>query len=268
MPVEFFLRKGDIRFTLSGIVRREWTENKLRRAASKQNNHLCQFQHGKLSWITYVYRTCHSSRCCHHADHGFNKIINIAEASGLLAVPVNGNIFPLECLNNKVTDNAAVMRMHSWSVGIKYSYNLDIKIVLPMVVEEECFRTTLPLVITTADTDRVDFSPVLFWLRMNFRVAVHFAGRCLKNASVQPFCQAKHIDSTMNTRFGGLDGIMLIMDRRGRACKIVNLIHLNIEREGYIVADYLEVWLAGKMGYIVLASGKKIVETQYLITFS
>jgi len=40
----------------------------------------------------------------------------------------------------------------------------------------------------------------------------------------------------MDVDFGGLDWIVLIMDRSGRACQIIYFIDFYIERKGNVVA--------------------------------
>jgi hypothetical protein len=54
---------------------------------------------------------------------------------------------------------------------------------------------------------------------------------------------------------------MLVMDRRGRARQIEDLIHLNVERECHIVAHQFETLVTYQVLDIALGPSKKIVET-------
>jgi len=56
------------------------------------------------------------------------------------------------------------------------------------------------------------------------------------------------------------------MDRRGGTSEVVDLVHLQIDRLGNIVADELEVGMADQMADIVLVAGKEIVQTQNVVT--
>ena len=64
----------------------------------------------------------------------------------------------------------------------------------------------------------------------------------------------------MHTRFGGLHGVALVMDRRGRAREIVDLVHFDIKREGYIVTDDFEVLLHQQVLDIGPGASKIVVD--------
>ncbi len=58
------------------------------------------------------------------------------------------------------------------------------------------------------------------------------------------------------------------MNRRGRAGEVVNLIHLNIERERHVVAEQLEIRIVQEMNNILFAACEVIVQTDHIIAFS
>src|SRR5262245_21448456 len=111
---------------------------------------------------------------------------------------------------------------------------------LSMIVEKKCFAATLPLIITGAQTDWIDVYPVRFWLRMDNRITVNFAGRGLKHAAFESLGEAKHVDRTVHRCLRGLHGIVLIMDWRCRAGQIVDFIYLHIQGEGHIMTQKFE----------------------------
>jgi hypothetical protein len=69
---------------------------------------------------------------------------------------------------------------------------------------------------------------------------VDVAGRGLEDLGARALGQAQHVDGAMHASFGRLHGIVLAVDRRGRAGKVVDLVDLDIERERHVVAHQLE----------------------------
>ena len=52
-----------------------------------------------------------------------------------------------------------------------------------------------------------------------------------------PLSKPEHVDRAMHARFGRLHRVTLVMDRRGWTGQIVDLVDLEIEREGHVVAN-------------------------------
>src|SRR5690242_504247 len=50
------------------------------------------------------------------------------------------------------------------------------------------------------------------------------------------------------------------MDGRCGTGQIVDFVHLHIEREGDIVPDQFEIWVAGKCLYVCMGTGEKIID--------
>jgi len=84
-------------------------------------------------------------------------------------------------LHDEVGDHAAVVRVHARAIGVEDSRDLDAHPVLAVVVEEERLGAALALVVAGAGADGVHATPVTFHLRVDFRVAVHLAGRGLED---------------------------------------------------------------------------------------
>jgi hypothetical protein len=57
----------------------------------------------------------------------------------------------------------------------------------------------------------------------------------------QPLRQPEHVNGAMDAGLDRLDRLVLIMDQRGRAGGIVNLVHFDIERHGHVVTHRLEL---------------------------
>jgi hypothetical protein len=69
----------------------------------------------------------------------------------------------------------------------------------------------------------------------------------------------------MDGGFGGLDGIMLVVNGGCGASKIVNLVNLDIEREANIVAHQLESGVSDQMFYVTPCARKEVVDTEYFV---
>ena len=78
----------------------------------------------------------------------------------MTAISVNSNVYALQGLNNEIADNAAVFNCHARSVSVKNTGYFSIDAVLPAVIHHQAFRGSFPFVITAANSDRIDASPV------------------------------------------------------------------------------------------------------------
>ena len=101
---------------------------------------------------------------------------------------------------------------------------------------------------------------------MQRRIAVDLGGRGLQELDLQPLGQPQHIDRADHAGLGGLDGIELIMDRRGRAGEIVDLVDLDIERKRDVVAHQLERLMVEQMGDVAPRAGEKIVDAEHVVS--
>jgi hypothetical protein len=66
----------------------------------------------------------------------------------------------------------------------------------------------------------------------------------------------------MNARFGRLHRIVLVMNGRSGTSEVVNLIDFDIQREGDVVPEQLEMRMTGQVFYISARSGKEIVDAE------
>lgn len=87
-------------------------------------------------------------------------------------------------------------------------------------------------------------TPVALCLRVNGGVAINFARRCLQDRNVQALGETKHIYSAVHARFGRLDWIVLVVDRRGGASEIVDLVDFHIERKCDVMTHELKRGIA------------------------
>ena len=83
-------------------------------------------------------------------------------------------------------------------------------------------------------------TPIIFSLRMNFRIAIDFTGRSLENFRAVFLSQVQHMKSTEHAGLRCTYRIRLVMDGRSGASKVVDLINLGMKRIADIVLDELE----------------------------
>lgn len=69
----------------------------------------------------------------------------------------------------------------------------------------------------------------------------------------------------MDGGLGRLHRIVLVMNRRGRAGEIVDLIDLDIERKGHVMAHEFEARIAVEMVDVAPRAGEQIVRAQHLM---
>ena len=100
---------------------------------------------------------------------------------------------------------------------------------------------------------------------MHRGITVHLAGGSLHDLRAHPLRQAQHGDRTDHAGLGGLHRIVLVVHGRGGAGEVVDLIDLDVEREGDVVPHRLEVRIADQVGDVVLAAGEIVVDTQHIV---
>ena len=70
----------------------------------------------------------------------------------------------------------------------------------------------------------------------------------------------------MNAGLGGLHRVELIVNGRRRTGEVIDLVHLDIEREGHIVAHQLKVRMIEQMSNVVLSAGEEVIQTDDVVT--
>jgi hypothetical protein len=130
--------------------------------------------------------------------------------------------------------------MHSRTIRIEHTDELDAEVMLAPVVEKERLSSSLALVVAGTQADRVDVAPIVLSLRVDLRIAVHLRSGGQQNPRLSPLGQAKHIDRPMHRSLGGLDWVALVVHRRRGAGQVVDLIDLDVKLKCHVVPDQLE----------------------------
>ena len=124
--------------------------------------------------------------------------------------------------------------------GVEEPHHLDPQSVLSVVIEEQCLGSALTLVVAGTGTDRVHIAPVVLALGVDERIPVDLRGGGGEDLRPGPLRQAEHVDRAVHGSLGRLHRVTLIVNRRSRARKVIDLIDLDIQRKRHVVADDLE----------------------------
>ena len=252
--------QADIRLALTGIVLGQGFLDQGRAGAGQFPDGLGQLDHAEFAGIAQVDGAGEVVRAPHEADEALDEIVHIAEGAGLATVAVEGDGLVAQGLDDEVGDDAAVVGVHARAVGVEDAGDLDAQAVLAAVVAKEGLGAALAFVVAGAGADGVDVAPVVLWLGVDGGVAIDLAGGGLKDLGLDPFGQAQHVDGAVDAGLGGLDRVVLIMDGRGRAGQVVDLVHLHVEGEGDVVAHQLEVGVVEQVGDVVLGAGEEVID--------
>ena len=115
---------------------------------------------------------------------------------------------------------------------------------MPVIVEKQSLGAALAFVVTGPRADRVHVAAVIFSLRMYDGVAVDLGCRGLQDFGFQPLGQTQHVNRAVHRDLGRLHWIELVVDRRRWAGQIVDLVDLDIKREGDVVPKDFEMPMA------------------------
>ena len=201
----------------------------------------------------------------HQPHHPLDQVVHEAERPRLAAIAVQRDRLVVQRLHDEVRHDPAVIRMHPRPIRVEDPHHLDAQIVLPAIVEEQRLRRPLALVVARPRPQRIDVAAVLLRLRMHVRVAINLARAGLQDLRLHPLGQAQHVDRPHDGGLRRLHRVELVMDRRGRAGEVVDLVHLDIERKRHVVPQRLELRPAQQVRDVVLAPREVIVDAKHVV---
>ena len=97
---------------------------------------------------------------------------------------------------------------------------------------------------------------------MNIWIAIDLGGRGLEDLRFNSLSQAEHIYCAVHAGLRRLHRVMLVMDRRGRARQVVNLIDLQIKWERDVMADEFKMFVIEEVLDVTSGAGKEVVNTE------
>ena len=217
---------------------------------------LGQLEDGELAGIAQVDRTDEPVHV-HRPDEGLDEVGDVAERARLAPVAVNRQGLALERLDDEVADDPPVVHGHPRPVGVEDAGDPRLDPVLAVVVHHQGLGHALPLVVTAPDADGVDVAPVGLGLGMDLGVPVNLGGRGQEDTGPDPLGEAEHVDGPHDRGLDRLDGVLLVVDGRGRAGQVVDLVHLDEQGVDDVVADELEIGVREEMPDVVLATRRR-----------
>ena len=219
-----------------------------------------KLEHGELTGIAKVHRA-DDLLLLHETHESVDKVVDIAERTGLGAFTINGEIFPLKGLDDEVGDDTAVIGKHAWAVGVEDADDADIDAVLAMVVEEECLGGALPLVVAGAQADGIHMAPVGLGLGMDIGIAIDLGGGGLEDTGFHPLCQSQAVDGPDHGGLHRLDGVVLVVGGGSWAGEVVDAVNLELERVDDVMAHEFEAGIADEMLDVRLTTSEEIIKT-------
>jgi hypothetical protein len=103
---------------------------------------------------------------------------------------------------------------------------------------------------------------------MHGRVAVDLAGRGLQDLARRPLGEAEHVDRAVHAGLGRLHRVVLVVDRRGRAGEVVDLVDLDVERKvtSWRISSN-EGWPC-RLARLSLGAGVEVVDAEHVVALS
>jgi len=88
----------------------------------------------------------------------------------------------------------------------------------------------------------------------------------MQQPRLHPLGEAEHVDGPHDVRLDRLDGVELVVDRRGGAREVEDPVHLQQHRLDDVVAHHLEVAVIQEVSDVGATPGVEVVEADHLVT--
>ena len=151
----------------------------------------------------------------HQAHEPFDQVVDMAKASRLQTVAIDGDVLAGDRLADDVRHHSAVIRPHAWAVRVEDSRNPCVATPASEEIEGERLRRSLAFVVAGARAGTADRSAINLSLRMHLWIAIDFAGRGQQQTRALFLGQAQCIASAEYVGQHRMLGIGLVLRRRG-----------------------------------------------------
>ncbi len=266
LPAEQVPRPGDVGLAALGVILRQFVVDDLASGiADQRDNLLGKLHHGDLIGIAQVDGL--GEVRAEQPDDSLDQVGYVAEAAGLFAAAVNGDRFALKGLLHEVGQDPAVIEPHSWPIRVENADNPRFHTVVAMVSHGDRFGEPLGFIVAASRADRVDVSPVIFGLRMNFGVAVDLGGAGEQEPGVLGLGQAQGVVGAERAHLERWDRMCQVVDGAGRTGEMEHVVHrsIDLDRLGDIVLDEAERRPLQEGGQVTAAAGQQVVDADDLI---
>jgi len=201
----------------------------------------------------------------HDCNHALDEIVNVLEGSGLLSVAKDGEWLVLEGLGHKVGDNTAVIEGHFGAVRVENADDTDFQAVFTVVIHSEALSSTFTFIIAGALSNWIDIAPVVLGLRVLKRVPINFRSGGDEETGSATLGKTQHVHGTNKTSLNGLDWVVLVMDWRGRASQVEDLINFQEDWFDDVMADEFKVGAADEVSDIFLAASEEVIDADDMV---
>ncbi len=198
-----------------------------------------------------------------------DQIGDIAEASGLAAIAIDGEIFIEQRLDHQVGDDAPVGWLQTRPVGVKDAHHARIHAVIAVVGHDESLGESLGLIVDRTWPYRVDVAPIAFLLGVNIGVAVALGGGGMEEAGLIFTRQVQSIPGPHGADIQRFRTEARIISGAGGRREVEDIIDwARIERLADVLLDQVESSFVAQTGQVGGASGGKIVHAHHLMTLA
>lgn len=173
LPSQHIFCLCNVRLALLGVVRSQGSICDFESRFDGLLDDIGQFTDSKLVWISNINRAVNIFGV-HEFDQAIDLVRDVAEGPSLIAGALDGKFLATDSLADKIGDDTAVVKGHTWAIGVENACDSDIDAVLALEIVAEGLGDTLALIVARALTDGVDISPVGFNLGMDEGIAVDF----------------------------------------------------------------------------------------------
>ena len=125
-------------------------------------------------------------------------------------------------LHNEIRHHTPVAGSRARTIGVENARDADIDAFGVMKVVEKRLRGSFAFIVASPWPKGIDVAPIALGLRAGFRVAINLGGRRLKSARPIPRRQIQDVQRAEDGGLQCMNGVTLIVYRRGWTGKVVN----------------------------------------------
>src|SRR5258707_1687622 len=100
---------------------------------------------------------------------------------------------------------------------------------------------------------------------MDSGVAIDLRSGTQQDPGAYPLGQPEHVNGSVHARLGGLDWVALIEDGRRRAGEVIDLVDLDVQGKGDVVADQLKPRMTEEVDQVVPRARVEVVHDQAVV---
>src|SRR5690606_35574321 len=153
-----------------------------------------------------------------------DQVVNKTERPCLRPIAKHSEILAAQRLSNKRRQYPAIVKAHTGSVSIEYSYNPRLQLMVGVVSHGDGLLETLRLVVHAAWTNRVYVTVVRFRLRMDERITIHLGGGRNEDARFFRTRKSKQIMCAQRSNLECLNRDLEVVDRTCRRSKMKDIL--------------------------------------------